>query len=481
MTTTTLTRYSDFYVDGRWEPASGQEWDDVRSPVTEQVLHTVRRSSSADVDRAVAAAKNAFPAFSRTTVAERIELLERILEVYRNRKEEFAQALTLEIGAPITLARGAQAGTGEGHLASAIEALRNQQLEESRGDSLIIREPAGVAALITPWNWPMNQIFTKVASALGAGCTVVFKPSEVAPLTGLLVAEILDEVGLPAGVFNLVTGDGPSVGSLLTSHPDVNVVSFTGSTRAGREITRAAADTIKIVHLELGGKSPDIILDDADFAKAVDACIEACFRNAGQSCSVTTRMLVPKKHAEEIIALAKEAAERYVVGDPAEETTTLGPIVNQRQFDHVQGLIQQGIDEGARLVTGGTGLPDGISTGYYTRPTVFADVDSSMSIAREEIFGPVLSILTYESEDEAIEIANDSIYGLGASVQSSDPQRALAVARRIRSGHVYINQQNSDYVSVPFGGWKQSGTGYEHSVWGIEGFQLIKAVLGISG
>lgn len=481
MSATTITRYTDFYLDGRWEPTSGEGWDEVIDPVTEQSLHSVRRSSAGDVNRAVAAAKAAFPKFSKTTVAERIELLERVLEVYQRRQEEFAQALTQEIGSPITLSRGAHSATGEGHLKSAIEALREQQLEEPRGDSLIIREPAGVAALITPWNWPMNQIFTKVASALGAGCTMVFKPSEVAPLTGLLVAEIMDEVEIPAGVFNLVTGDGPSVGSLLTAHPDVDVVSFTGSTRAGKEISKSAAETIKNVHLELGGKSPDIILDDADFKAAAEACIEACFRNAGQSCSVTTKMLVPKQHAEEIIEHVRVAAENYVIGDPADEATTLGPIVNQRQFEHVQRLIQEGIDSGARLVTGGVGLPEGIEAGYFTKPTVFADVDSSMSIAKEEVFGPVLSILTYETEEEAVELANDTIYGLGAAVQSGNRKRALNVARQIRAGHVYINQENNDYVRVPFGGWKQSGTGYEHGVWGIQSFQLIKAVLSVNG
>lgn len=470
--------YSDLYINGQWVPATGNDSIDVISPVTEEKIHTVQNASADDVDKAVEAARKAFTTFSETTVDERIELLEKILEIYARRREEFADALTLEIGAPTGHANGAQAAMGDGHLQSAIEALKTQTLEQERGESLIIRQPAGVAALITPWNWPMNQIFTKVASALGAGCTMVLKPSEVAPLTAILCAEVLDEAGVPAGVFNLVLGDGPSVGSQLTAHKDIDVVSFTGSTRAGREISKSAADTIKIVHLELGGKSPDIILEDADFEAAVDACIESCFRNAGQSCSVTTRMLVPRKNIEEITALAKAAAERYVVGDPSEEATTMGPIVNAKQFEHVQGLIQAGIDEGAQLATGGVGRPEGIQRGFYTKPTVFSGVENSMKIAQEEVFGPVLSIIAYGTVDEAIAIANDSIYGLAASVQSQDSEKAVDIARRIRAGHVYINQQNADYVRVPFGGWKQSGAGYEHSDWGMEGFQLIKSILG---
>lgn len=472
------TSYSEIYINGQWVSANGEKWIDVISPVSEEKISSVRSASFEDANSAVAAAKAAFPSFSETTVDERIELLQRVLEIYRRRRQEFADALVLEIGAPVGLAEGAQSAIGDGHWESAIEALRSQKLEVERGESIIVRQPAGVAVLITPWNWPINQIFTKVASALGAGCTMVLKPSEVAPLSGILFAEVLDEAGVPAGVFNLLNGDGPTVGSYLTAHEDVDVVSFTGSTRAGREISKAAADTIKIVHLELGGKSPDLILNDADFSKAVDACIESCFRNAGQSCSVTTRMLVPREHAEEIIALAKEAAEKYVVGDPTDSNTTMGPIVNARQFEHVQRLIQAGVDEGAQLVTGGVGRPEGITKGFYTKPTVFAGVDNSMAVAQEEVFGPVLSIIAYDSEEEAVEIANDSIYGLAASIQSRDFQHAVEVARKIRSGHVYINQKNADYVRVPFGGWKQSGSGYEHSDWGMEGFQLIKSILG---
>jgi aldehyde dehydrogenase (NAD+) len=330
-------------------------------------------------------------------------------------------------------------------------------LEEVRGTSVLVREPIGVAALITPWNWPINQVFTKTAGALAAGCTMVLKPSEIAPLNALLFAEIVHEAGAPPGVFNLVNGEGPTVGHALAAHPDVDVVSFTGSTRAGKLIAKAAAETVKRVHQELGGKSPNVILDDADLEAAVTTGVHNCFSNAGQSCSV---------------------AEAYIVGDPLAEATTMGPIVNAAQFAHVQRLIQAGISEGARLVTGGTGLPTGLNRGYFTRPTVFADVKPGTSIEQQEIFGPVLSIVPYDSEEQAVEIANDTIYGLAAVVQSRDLTRARRVANQLRAGHVYLNHQADAYAAVPFGGYKQSGNGYEHGEWGIEAFQQIKAILG---
>jgi len=473
-----IERFNNVYVNGSWVPATGNTWIDVINPATEEAFASVRSASEADVNAAVAAARAAFQDFGRTSVDERIKLLERALEIYERRRDEFADTLSREMGAPITLSRTNQTALGAAHIERTIEALRRQDLEEKRGTSRIIREPAGVAVLITPWNWPINQVFTKVASALAAGCTMVLKPSEVAPLDAILFAQILDEAGVPPGVFNMVFGEGPTIGSQLCRHRDVDVISFTGSTRAGSQISKDAADTIKVVQLELGGKSPNVILDDADLSVAVRTGVTVCYLNAGQSCSVATRMIVPRSALEEVVAIAKEAAEEFVPGDPFDESTTLGPIVNARQFAHVQGLIQSGIDEGARLVTGGVGKPEGIDRGYFARPTVFADVTSDMRIAQEEVFGPVLTIHAYDTEEEAVQIANDTVYGLAAVVQSSDTARALKVARQIRAGHVYINHEATDYAGVPFGGWKQSGNGYEHDQWGMEGFQLIKAILG---
>jgi aldehyde dehydrogenase (NAD+) len=473
-----LQRYGSLFVGGRWLPAHGTAWLDVVNPATEETVASVRSASEADVDAAVRIARGAFDEFSRTGTEERAKLLERLLEVYTRRRDEFADALTREMGAPTSLARGPQAALGEAHLQRTIDAVRRQELEEVRGTSRIIRQPAGVAALITPWNWPINQVFTKVASALGAGCTMVLKPSEFSPLDAILFAEIVEEAGVPAGAFNLIFGEGPTIGTALVRHPEVDVVSFTGSTRAGRQISQAAAETIKIVHLELGGKSPNVILDDADLETAVRNGVAACFSNSGQSCSVATRMIVPESLLEEVVRIAKAAAEEFAVGDPTDASTTQGPLVNERQYAHVQRLIQSGLDEGARLVTGGPGKPEGYERGYFVKPTVFADVRSSMRIAQEEIFGPVLSILTYTDEDDAIRIANDTIYGLAAVVQSANRERAVAVARRIRAGHVYINHEFAAYAAVPFGGWKQSGLGYEHDEWGMQGFQLLKSILG---
>ena len=473
-----VERHSDLYINGAWVPSTGRNWIDVINPATEEPIASVLSASEADVDRAVAAARAAFDVFGQASVDERVKLQERILEIYDRRKDEFAETLTLEMGAPISLARSAQAGLGNAHLSRTIEALRRRQLEEVRETSLILRQPAGVPALITPWNWPINQVFTKVASALAAGCAMVLKPSEMAPLDAILFAQILDEAGVPDGVFNLVFGDGPTVGAQLARHRDVDVVSFTGSTRAGSQISKDAADTIKMVHLELGGKSPNVILDDADLEFAVRTGVGACYSNAGQSCSVATRMIVPRELVGQVVAIAREAAEEYVIGDPSDDATTMGPLVNAKQFAHVQGLIQAGIDEGATLVTGGTGKPDGHDRGYYVKPTVFSDVESSMRIAQEEIFGPVLSIIAYDTEEEAIQIANDTVYGLAAVVQSRDHERAVRVARQIRAGHVYINHEFNAYAGVPFGGWKQSGNGYEHDEWGMSGFEVIKAVLG---
>jgi aldehyde dehydrogenase (NAD+) len=474
-----IERFDKLFINGAWVPATSKTWIEVVNPATEEPIASVLSASETDVNKAVAAARAAFDSFGRTSVEERVKMLERLLEVYLRRRDEFAETLTREMGAPITLSKTAQSFLGIAHLERTIEAMRRQEIEEVKGTSRVLRQPAGVAALITPWNWPINQIFTKVASALGAGCTMVLKPSEVAPLDAIMFAEVVEEAGIPDGVFNLVFGEGPTVGSQLSRHPDVDVVSFTGSTRAGSQISKEAADTIKLVHLELGGKSPNVILDDAPLEEAVRTGVAVCYANGGQSCSVATRMIVPRESLDDVIRIAKEAAEEFVVGDPADEATTLGPMVNAKQYAHVQALIQAGIDEGARLVTGGVGKPEGVEKGYFVKPTVFADVDNSMRIAQEEIFGPVLSIIAYDSEDEAIKIANDSVYGLAAVVQSADKERALEVARQIRAGHVYINHDTAEYAGVAFGGWKQSGNGYEHDEWGMAGFQLLKGVLGV--
>lgn len=471
-----------FYINGEWVAPLGRGSSAVINPATLETVATIALASAADVNRAVAAAANAFPTFSRTSVDERIDLLQSLLTVYERRKDEFAVAMTAEMGAPISLTSTAQAGLGVAHLAQTIAALKNIVFEERRGDTIIVKEPTGVAALITPWNWPVNQVFTKVASALGAGCTMVLKPSEFTPLDAILFAEIADEAGIPAGVFNLINGEGPVAGHALVSHPDVAVVSFTGSTRAGVQISQAAASTVKVVHLELGGKSPNVILDDANLEEAVTKGVFACYSNAGQSCSVATRMLVPMDKVDAAAAVAKRVAESFVVGDPTDPATTMGPLVNSVQFEHVQRMIARGIAEGAELVTGGIGrpenLPSDIKNGYFVKPTVFSHVNNQMDVAQVEIFGPVLSIIGYEDEDDAVNIANDTIYGLAAVVQSPDRERAVRVARRLTAGHVYYNHEFAQYASSPFGGRKQSGNGYEHDEWGVEGFLSTKAILG---
>jgi aldehyde dehydrogenase (NAD+) len=473
-----MKHYDKIYINGQWVPARGEKVIPVINPANETAFADVKSASSEDVEAAVAAAKAAFPAFSQTSITERIALLEKLLAAYERRRGDFSAALTEEMGAPKTLSETGQTGLGVAHIQATIDALKNMAQDIQRGTTSIEYEAAGVAALITPWNWPINQVFTKAASAIAAGCTMVLKPSQVSPIDAILFTELIDEVGFPKGVFNLVTGDGVVIGRQLSLHPDVDVVSFTGSTRAGREISRDAAETIKVVHLELGGKSPNVILDDADFEAAVSNGVHACFSNAGQSCSVATRMIVPRSKLAEVNEIAKRVAETYVVGDPTKEETTMGPLVNERQFKIVQGYIEKGIAEGATLLTGGPGRPAGLDKGYFTKPTVFTDVDPKSTIAQEEIFGPVLSIIAYDTVDEAIEIANDSIYGLAGVVQSRDREKALKVARKIRAGHVYINHLFGEYANVPFGGWKQSGTGYEHADFGIRGFQLVKSILG---
>jgi len=465
------------YIDGGWvDPVEARPFE-VVNPATEEPIARIALGSAKDVDRAAAAARRAFASYSATSREERLALLEAIVAAYQKRYDEIAETISREVGTPFGLSKAAQAATGLGHLTQAIEVLRSYDFEELRGTTLIRREPLGVCGFITPWNWPVNQIMCKVAPALAAGCAMVLKPSEVAPLNALLLAEVLHDAGVPAGVFNLVNGDGPTVGQAIAAHPEVDMVSFTGSTRGGIEVARAAAPTVKRVTQELGGKSPNILLDDADFATAVAGGLMGCTMNSGQSCNAPTRLLVPADRHDEAVAIARRAAEELAVGDPFAKGIRLGPVVSEAQWSKVQELIQKGLDEGATLAAGGPGRPEGLERGYYVRPTVFADVRNDMTIAREEIFGPVLSILPYRDEDEAVEIANDTPYGLCGYVSSGDPERARRVARRIRAGQIAINGAAPDF-SAPFGGYKQSGNGREWGVFGFEEFLETKAVMG---
>jgi aldehyde dehydrogenase (NAD+) len=425
----------------------------------------------------VAAAKRAFESYSEVSLLERLALLRRIIEVYRSKMEEMAMTISQEMGAPISLSRKAQAPAGLGHLMEIAKVMEHFKFEELKGSTLMRKEPIGVCGLITPWNWPMNQVVAKVGPALAAGCTMVLKPSEFAPLSSYLLAQILDEADVPAGVFNLVSGDGPTVGAAISSHPDVAMVSFTGSTRAGVAVAQAAAPTVKRVTQELGGKSANIILDDADLEKGVKQGVRECFLNTGQSCNAPTRMLIPRSKMAEAVAAAKQAAEATKAGDPFAEDTNVGPLANKAQFDKVQRLIHKGIEEGAKLVAGGTGRPDGLTKGYYVKPTVFADVDNEMTIAREEIFGPVLCMIPYEDENDAVRIANDSLYGLSGFVTSGNLERARRVAKRIRAGNVHINGARVDFSGC-FGGYKQSGNGREWGEAGLEEFLELKTILG---
>ncbi|KRW57799.1 aldehyde dehydrogenase family protein [Pseudomonas sp. TTU2014-080ASC] len=468
-----------FYIDGQWVDSRSGNTLDVINPATEQAFISIAVGNSADVDAAVEAAAKAFPAFSVTSVESRLALLKEILRVYNLRYEDLVQAVSQEMGAPLHFARDAQIWSGRAHLESTIAALEKFQFSEDHGTTHVVREAIGVCALITPWNWPLNQIVCKVAPAIAAGCTVVLKPSEIAPLTGIIFAEIMHEAGVPAGVFNLVNGTGPDVGQHMASHPKVDMVSFTGSTRAGIIVAKAAADTVKRVAQELGGKSANILLEDADFDVAVAKGVQGCFSNTGQSCDAPTRMLVPRAQHARALEIAKATAEKIVTGSPLESTTNLGPVISEAQFEKIQGLIAKGIEEGATLVTGGLGRPEGLEVGYYVKPTVFGDVTPQMTIAREEIFGPVLSILPYDSEEQAIEIANDTVYGLAAYVQSTDIEHARKVAGRMRAGSVYLNYPDWD-TFAPFGGYKQSGNGREYAGWGIHDFLEIKGVVGWS-
>jgi len=466
-----------FYIDGEWVDPVTPNPVDVINPATEEPCGRISLGAAADVDLAVAAAKRAGPGYATTTREQRVELLESILAEFAKRYDEIAEAIMDEMGAPWGLAKGAQAGSGPQHIKAAIRALKSIEFEERNRTTVIVKEPIGVCALITPWNWPVNQVACKVAPALAAGCTMVLKPSEIAPFDSMIFAEVLDAAGVPAGVFNLVNGDGPGVGTALSQHPDVAMVSFTGSTRAGVAVAQNAAPTVKRVAQELGGKSANILLDDADFDKAVRGGAEECFDNTGQSCNAPTRMLVPRDRMEEAAAIAAEVANSIRVGDPRGEGIEVGPLVSQQQWTKVQALIKKGIDEGATLAAGGTGRPEGLDKGWYARPTVFADVSNDMTIAREEIFGPVLSIIPYDDEDEAVEIANDTPYGLSGYVSSGSLDRARRIAARLQTGMVHINGAHLDSMA-PFGGYKQSGNGREWGPHGIEEFLEVKSIYG---
>ena len=467
-----------FYINGEWvAPSPRSGLIDVINPATEDSVTRVAIGTQADAEKAIRAARAAFPAFSAKSAAERLELLGRIRDRYEARLDDIAEAISTEMGAPVKMAKSDQAWSGLGHIEATMTALESFVFEEKRGTTLIVREAIGVAGLITPWNWPMNQIACKVAPALAAGCTVVLKPSEIAPLSGILFAEILHEAGVPAGVFNLVNGDGPGVGQVLSSHPEIDIVSFTGSTRAGILVAKSAADTVKRVAQELGGKSPNIILPDADLETAVRNGVLGCFGNSGQSCDAPTRMLVRRDQHDAALEIARETADGLTTGDPRDPGTDLGPVVSQVQYDKIQALIASGIQDGAVLVTGGRDRPDGLDRGYFVKPTVFGAVTPDMRIAREEIFGPVLSIMPYDSEEQAVEIANDTVYGLAAYVQSGDLDNARRIARQMRAGQVHINSPDWD-LFAPFGGYKQSGNGREYADWGMHDYLETKALIG---
>ncbi|TGX53960.1 aldehyde dehydrogenase family protein [Sphingomonas gei] len=465
------------YIDGAWVESDGGTRHAVINPATEAAVSEITLGSAADVDKAVAAAKRAFESFSRTTVSERIALIERVIGAYKARAADMAEAISLEMGAPLSLAKTAQVGSGIGHLMSAIRALGEFQFEEQIGNSLVVHEPVGVVALITPWNWPLNQIVSKVAPALAAGCTMILKPSEEAPSCAAIFAEVMDAAGVPAGVFNLVNGDGPGVGTALSRHRDVDMVSFTGSTRAGVLVAKNAADTVKRVHQELGGKSPAVVLESADLAKAIPVTLFSVLMNSGQSCIAPARLLVPRHLQEQVAAIAADMMKATQCGEPSEEGRHIGPVVNKTQWDKIQGLIAKGLAEGATLEAGGPGRPDGIETGYFVKPTLFSSVRNDMTIAREEIFGPVVTIIPYDDEEDAIRIANDTDYGLSAVV-FGDAESVRRVAPRLRAGMVYVNGGQPD-PNLPFGGYKQSGNGREHGKFGLAEFLEVKAVVGV--
>ncbi|MGD2133143.1 MAG: aldehyde dehydrogenase family protein [Maricaulaceae bacterium] len=468
--------YTKFYINGEWVDPVTPKTGDVINPATEEPAGKISLGSTADVDKAMAAARAAFPAWSTTSREERIAYLEKIIEAFKARSDDLTKAVSEEMGSPVWFAQRAQVGAGLAHFMTALETLKSYEFEHVRNGTLIRYEPIGVCALITPWNWPLNQVTTKVAPALAVGCTVVVKPAQLSPFSAHLLAEIIDEAGLPAGVYNSIDGQGSVIGAAMASHAQADLVSFTGSTSAGASVAMAAAPTIKRVCQELGGKSPNIILEDADLEKAIPASVGGVMANSGQSCNAPTRLIVPNSKMSEILTLAKDAAEKTTVGDPNEKVS-MGPVVSQGQWDIIQGYIQKGLDEGAELVAGGLGRPDGLNKGYYVKPTVFAGVTNDMTIAQEEIFGPVLVIIGYDTVDQAVEIANDTVYGLSGYIWGGDLANAQNVARKIRAGQININGARPDFMA-PFGGYKQSGNGRE---WGDHAFTEYletKAVMG---
>ena len=469
--------FLEFYIDGQWVKPVHADTIDVVNPATEQIIETISAGSAEDIDRAVSAARRAFDSFSRSSKEDRIELLTSVREIYKKRFDDIAEAIRLEMGAPLHLANGGQTSVGLGHLKTAIRVLEEFEYEQEKDGFLIRYEPIGVCGLITPWNWPMNQIVAKLAPVLAAGCTCVLKPSELAPLSAHIMAEILHEAGVPAGVFNLVNGYGPVVGEAMSAHEDIEMMSFTGSTRGGVAVAKGSADTVKRVSQELGGKSANIVLDDDQLGESVRRGVLACMDNTGQSCNAPTRMFVPTARYEEALEIAREVAETLVTGNPELENTQIGPVVSAAQFDKVQRLISSGIEEKATLVTGGVGRPEHLDKGYFVKPTIFGGVTPQMSIFREEIFGPVLSIIAYENQEEVVNMANDTPYGLAAYVSGSDNSELMKYARELRAGQIHLNYTGGG-ANAPFGGFKQSGNGREKAEWGFEEFLECKAILG---
>ena len=471
-----MRNYLKFYIDGKWVEPSTSRTLDVINPATEGVAGKIALGAQADLDKAVAAAQKAFKTWSLTTREERVAALERLGAEFGKRMGDIADAITEEMGAPAWLAQNAQGPAGMGHLMTAANVLKSYEFEEDRGKSRVVKEPIGVVGFITPWNWPMNQICAKVGPALATGCTVVLKPSEIAPFSAQIFAEIVDAAGIPAGVFNMINGTGPEVGAAMAAHPGIDMISITGSTRAGIDVAKTAAATVKRVHQELGGKSPNIVLDDADLAVTIPSSVASVMMNSGQSCVAPTRMLAPHKLMDQVCSIAKEAAESWIPGDP-KGNARMGPVVSEAQWNKIQGLINKGLEEGATLVTGGPGRPEGLETGYFVKPTIFRNVKNDMTIAKEEIFGPVLCILGYDSEQEAVDVGNDTEYGLGGYVQSTNIERARKVARQIRAGYVLINNAGMD-ITMPFGGYKQSGNGREFGDHAFGEFLELKSILG---
>ncbi len=468
---------SQFYINGKWVDPFTPETLDVINPATEESIGSISIGSSHDVDNAVKAARNAFKSFSKTTVKERIELLTEIRNIYKKRFDEIAHAIMTEMGAPINLASGAQASVGMSHLKTAIRVLESQKFEYSHNNILIRKEPIGVCGLITPWNWPINQVVSKLAPCLAAGCTAVLKPSEIAPLSAIIISEVINEAGAPPGVYNMVHGYGPIVGEAMSNHNDIDMMSFTGSTRGGIAVATASAKTVKRVSQELGGKSPNIIIDDAKFKESVIRGVSGCMSNTGQSCNAPTRMLVPANRHDEALEIAKESAESMTTGDPRLKSTDIGPLVSETQFNKVQDLLESGMRSGATLVTGGVGKPDGLEKGYFVKPTIFGNVSNDMEIAQEEIFGPVLSIIPYKTDEEALNIANDSEYGLAAYVAGQNQEKLMYFARNLNAGQIHLNY-TSGGSDAPFGGFKKSGNGREKAEWGLEEFLEVKAIMG---